>query len=84
MLVAIGYDPARSPDRLQATTGSGIEEVPCIVLQRLFALGQERLDFRVLGHGLLPGAGVDGLLGLDFFRGRNLSIDFRAGRLTLA
>lgn len=26
---------------------------------------------------------VDGLLGLDFFRGTRLALDFRAGRLSL-
>jgi hypothetical protein len=26
---------------------------------------------------------VDGVLGLDFFRGRRLSIDFRIGEITL-
>jgi hypothetical protein len=28
MLVAIGYDPALAPDRVQITTGSGIEFAP--------------------------------------------------------
>lgn len=28
MLVAIGYDPALAPDRVQVTTGSGIEFAP--------------------------------------------------------
>jgi hypothetical protein len=53
-------------------------------LQRLTALGQERFGFPVLGHTLPPSAGVDGLLGLDFFRGLCLTIDFRAGQLHLA
>ena len=53
MLVALGYDPALVPDRVQVTT-------------------------------LPPSAGVDGLLGLDFLRGQNLTIDFRAGQVTVA
>jgi hypothetical protein len=33
---------------------------------------------------LPPGAGVDGLLGLDFLRGQSLTIDFRSGEITLS
>jgi predicted aspartyl protease len=69
MLVAIGYDPALAATRVQVTTGSGVEFAPRIELKRLTALGQERLDLPVLGHTLPPSSGVDGLLGLDFFRG---------------
>lgn len=84
MLVSIGYDPALSPDRVQVTTGSGVEFVPRIKLGKVTALGQERTDFSVLCHTLPPSAGVDGLLGLDFFRGLSLNIDFRHGQITLS
>jgi len=84
MLVAIGYDPALIAERIQVTTGSGVEFAPRVVLQRVSALGQERLGFPVLGHTLPPSASVDGLLGLDFFRGLELTVDFRSGRLTLS
>jgi predicted aspartyl protease len=83
MLVAIGYDPALAPDRVQVTTGSGVEFAPRIVLQRILALDQERRDFSVLGHTLPPSAGVDGLLGLDFVRGGRLTVDLRAGQVLL-
>ena len=83
MLVAIGYDPALVPDRVQVTTGSGVEFAPRVVLDRIMALRQERTGFSVLGHTLPPSAGVDGLLGLDFFSGRCLTIDFHAGHVTL-
>jgi predicted aspartyl protease len=84
MLVAVGYDPALVPDRVQVTTGSGVEFVPRLPLDRLVALEQERIEFPVLCHTLPPSAGVDGLLGLDFLRGQSLTIDFRNGRMTLA
>ena len=83
MLVAVGYDPALSPTRLQVTTGSGVEYAPRVALSRIRGLEQERVDFPVLGHTLPPSAGVDGLIGLDFFRDRNLLIDFRAGQITV-
>ncbi len=84
MLVAIGCDPATAPDRLQVTTGSGVEFSPRVRLQRIVALGLERTDFHVLGHTLPPSAAVDGLLGLDFFRGQVLTVDLRSGRVTVA
>ena len=81
MLVSIGYDPALSSDRLQVTTGSGVEFAPRITLNKIVALGEERTDFPVLCHTLPPSAGVDGLLGLDFFRARMLTIDFHKARI---
>lgn len=84
MLVSIGYDPALAPNRVQVTTGSGVEFVPRLELNKLTALGQERTDFMVLCHTLPPSASVDGLLGLDFLRGQNLSIDFQNGQITLS
>jgi hypothetical protein len=84
MLVAVGYDPAVVPHRVEVTTGSGVEFVPRVTLRKIVALGQERTPFPVLCHRLLPSVGVDGLLGLDFFRRQSLTIDFRSGRVTLA
>jgi len=83
LLVAIGYDPSLSTDRVQATTGSGVEFAPRVELQRLTALGQERYGLRVLARTLPPSSGVDGLLGLDFFRGLHLSVDFRTGQISI-
>ena len=83
MLVALGYDPALIPDRVQITTGSGVEFAPLVLLDRIVALGQKFAGFPVLGHTLPPSAGIDGLLGLDFFRGRSVTIDFRTGQVAL-
>ena len=54
ILVALGYDPAISPHRVQVTTGSGIEFARRIVLDKIVALGHERFNFPVLGHTLPP------------------------------
>lgn len=82
-LMQLGYDPAAQPDRLQITTGSGVEFVPRIRVSKIAALGQARNDFPVLAHTLPPSAGVDGLLGLDFFRGQELIVNFRTGQISL-
>lgn len=84
LLTTIGYDPSLAPDRVQVTTGSGVEYVPRLSMSHIKALSQERLNFPVLGHTLPPSASIDGLLGLDFMRGRMLNIDFAQGRVSLS
>jgi len=84
LLVATGYDPGAASDRVEITTGSGVEFVPRVVIQEMTALGVTYMDFPVLSHTLPPTAGVDGLLGLDYLRDHSLSIDFRNGTITLA
>jgi predicted aspartyl protease len=82
-LTAIGYDPSLAPDRVQVTTGSGVEFAPRIVVAQMRVMGQERSEFPVLVHTLPPSASVDGLLCLDFLRGQDLRIDFRRGNISL-
>ncbi len=83
-LALVGYDPAISPDRVQITTGSGVEFAPLVKVQQFRALGQQRSEYFVLCHTLPPSADVDGLLGLDFLRGQSLRIDFRTGEIMLS
>lgn len=83
ILVAVGYDLALAPERIEMTTGSGVEFAPRIAVSEIRALGQSRQDFPVLGHTLPPSSGVDGLLGLDFMRGQILTIDFQNGVIAL-
>jgi len=82
-LVALGYDPALDPERVQISTGSSVEFVARIKIDRIVALGHERVDFHVLCHTLPPSVSVDGLLGLNFFREKTLIIDFRKGEVAL-
>jgi predicted aspartyl protease len=79
----LGYDPAATEARVQITTGSGVEFAPRVSIDKIEALGKERLNFPVLCHTLPPSAGVDGLLGLDFLRGYRLVLDFRTGTLSI-
>ena len=82
-LTAIGYDPSLAPERVQVTTGSGIEYTPRIPVSRIKAMGQDRSHFLVLAHTLPPSASVDGLLGLDFLRGQIVNIDFGKGIISI-
>ncbi len=82
-LLNLGYDPSTTSDQVQITTGSGVEFAPEIVLTRIEAFGHEHTNFPILGHTFPPSATVDGVLGLDFLRGKRLVLDFRAGLLIL-
>jgi protein-tyrosine phosphatase len=64
-------------ERVQITTGSGVEFAPQLSVKRLMALGRRRANFPLLVHDLPPTATVDGVLGLDFFRDQRLIVDFR-------
>ncbi len=79
VVVLLGYDPATVPERVQMTTGSGVEFVPRIVIEKIEAIRQERRNFPILCHTMAPSTTVDGVLGLDFFRGYRLVLDFRMG-----
>jgi predicted aspartyl protease len=83
-LMTIGYDPSMAPDRIQVTTGSGVEYAPRLSVIRIKAMGQERENFPVLAHTLPPSSSIDGLLGLDFLRGQRLRIDFQRGIIVLS
>ena len=82
-LLWLGYDPTLASEQVQVTTGSGVESVARIAVKKFTALGRTRLNFQVLGHTLPPSVAVDGLLGLDFFSGAQLDIDFQKGILHL-
>ncbi len=47
VVVLVGYDPAVAAQRVQMTTGSGVEFVPQLIVEKIEALGQERRDFPV-------------------------------------
>lgn len=82
-LAAVGHDPALASQRVQLTTASSELIVPRVRVDRLSALGAERSHFPVVCHTLPPSTDVDGVLGLDFFRGMRLVVDFREGVVSL-
>ena len=82
-LASIGCYASPQTERAPVTTASGVEYVPLVPVAEFSVLGRERQGFPVICHTLPPSAGVDGLLGLDFFRGLYLAIDFQQGLITL-
>lgn len=83
-LLSLGYDLSANAESSRIVTGSRVEFAPEITIAKFSALRQQRQEFSVLAFDLPEEAGVDGVLGLDFFRGLNLNIDIRNGLITLS
>lgn len=83
LLRAVGYDPSVSTSIQPMTTVSGTGSAPSLLVDSLEALGLKRSLVTVVAHALPPQARIDGLLGLKFFRGLELNINFRKGEITL-
>ena len=83
ILAALGVmaTPASPRRRLRGVTGTAT--VPVVRVRQLLALGSVQTDFPVAAHDLPLGTSYDGLIGLDFFRGRVLTFDFARGLITL-
>jgi len=84
ILTLVGYDLAQAPDEVRLISATGIIPVPRLLVDKIVALGQERTYLPVIAHALPPATGVDGTLGLDFYRVRRLTVNFRQGRVSLA
>jgi hypothetical protein len=83
ILASVGIEPGPQSRPLQLTTALGIGSAFRLTAMRFKALGEEHADFPVISHRLPPVLGIDGVLGLDFFRNRKLTIDFRNGFIEL-
>jgi hypothetical protein len=79
----LGFDPRAVPRRRLMRSATGVTTVPMLTVPRIISLGQTRLDFEIAAHDPPEAIEADGLLGLDFFRGLVLTLDFSAGQLRL-
>ena len=83
LLEMLGYRRDQTRGRFQARTGSGGIETGTISVRSFLTFGILRSDYPVVWMPLPPASRVEGLLGLDFFRGRILKVDFIRGRVSL-
>ncbi|MBX9623011.1 MAG: retroviral-like aspartic protease family protein [Gemmataceae bacterium] len=74
--------PPGAPRRRMHGLAAGAT-APVVRVPHLLALGHGRPDFPVAACDLAPTRPYDGLLGLDFFRGLVLNLDFAGGVITL-
>jgi len=82
-LIAAGYDPAHFPPPVPVTTAGGVIHAPRVLVTAFEALGAFRMNYPVLVHPMPTPLGVAGVLGLDFFEGHVLTIDFANDEITL-
>ena len=81
ILELIGYKDKDITDTIPFTTGSGKEKAKIIKVKSIIALGITKVHFNVISHQLPVTTYVDGLIGLDFFIGKKLTIDFIKGEI---
>lgn len=82
-LRAIGVDLSRTDGTTRLRTATGTARAPLVRVPAVSALGRVRTDLLVAAHDFPLGIETDGLLGLDFFRGLVLRVDFARGRIAL-
>ncbi|MGH2588861.1 MAG: aspartyl protease family protein [Dehalococcoidia bacterium] len=83
ILLRAGYDLSQPRSHIAIVTASGEDTAPLYVVDELAALGHRRQNLAVLAYRLPPSLQIDGLLGMNFLRGRRLTVDFRTGILDL-
>jgi hypothetical protein len=83
-LVAAGYNPATTTRRGNIRSATGGSTAPILDVSAISCLGRVRTKLPVLAHDPPPTVVYDGLLGLDFFRGLVLTLDFARGRISLS
>jgi hypothetical protein len=79
----LGIDVSRPLDHVRLHSATGNVRVPLVRVPAVSALARVRTDYVVVVHDLPIGIEADGVLGLDFFRGFVLRIDFARGHIDL-
>jgi len=77
----IGYSKAQSTRTTHTITASKSETVFEYNLDNIMALGLIRRNFKVISRSLPIGLGIDGLIGLNFFKNKELTIDFKLSEI---
>lgn len=79
----LGYRPEDSTDRRRLRSATGTAIAPVVRLRSITGLAVTHTDFPAAAYDPPPAVTADGLLGLDFLRGRVLTLDFARGRVGL-
>lgn len=83
ILRALGYDLSRPVGYARVRGATGVARAPLIRVAAVAALDRVRSDLVVAAHDFPLGTTTSGLLGLDFFRGLVLKLDFARGIVRL-
>jgi hypothetical protein len=83
LLRHLGCDFFRPLGFVGMTSATGTARAPIVAARTVTSLGRTRTDFGIVAHDLPNDFDGHGLLGLDFFRGLVLTIDFANGLVGL-
>ena len=83
LLRHLGCDFSRTLGSVGMTSATGAARAPVVTVRTVTSLGRTRENFGIVAHDLPDTFDGHGLLGLDFFRGLVLTIDFANGLVGL-
>jgi len=83
VLYALGFQKEHAIRTIQTITASRQETAYEFELPNVKALGLIRRNFKIISRSLPSGLGIDGLLGLNFFRNKELVINFKSSEVRL-
>jgi hypothetical protein len=82
-LAVAGYDLTEPRSTVRIAGVNSVIYAPLFIVQRMTAIGHVWESIAVLSHAVPAGLPFTGLLGANFLRNRRLTIDFRAGMVSL-
>ena len=83
LLKWMGFKEEDSIRTIQTITASKSETAYEFQIENIMALGLIRRNFKVISRSLPVGLGIDGLLGLNFFKNKELTIDFKLSEIRI-
>lgn len=82
LMDALGYGAHLAIGKSTLWGVSGVTKGYVVRAPRIRVVGKEIRDYRIAVHDFADGLGVEALLGLDFFHGGYLGLDFVTGEIT--
>jgi hypothetical protein len=79
----VGYKKTDCIRTIETLTASKRETAYEFVVNHIRAIGLIRHNFKVISRPLPIGLGIDGLLGLNFFKNKELTIDFKSSEIRI-
>jgi len=79
----MGYHKKNCIGTMQTITASKTETAYEFKIDNIYAIGLTKRNFNVIARSLPVGLGIDGLLGLNFFKNKELIIDFKLSEIRI-
>lgn len=79
----IGFPESMKSDDARFDSVTGEHAAYLVRLPRIIAIGREATDYVVAAKSFPPRLQVDGVLGLDFFAGCDLTVGLRTGQIAV-